>query len=82
MRKIRTITTVCLLTGLALSGCGRQSQITYESTRLEAMAEDLQENAQADSFAKELCVVTGTEGRSGGRFWGGHKRGDFPEKSF
>ena len=64
MRKIRTITTVCLLTGLALSGCGRQSQITYESTRLEAMAEDLQENAQADSFAKELCVVTGTEGEA------------------
>ena len=64
LRKIRTITTVCLLTGLALSGCGRQSQITYESTRLEAMAEDLQENAQADSFAKELCVVTGTEGEA------------------
>lgn len=64
MRKIRIITTVCLLTGLALSGCGRQSQITYESTRLEAMAEDLQENAQADSFAKELCVVTGTEGEA------------------
>ena len=64
LRKIRIITTVCLLTGLALSGCGRQSQITYESTRLEAMAEDLQENAQADSFAKELCVVTGTEGEA------------------
>ena len=64
LRKIRTITTACLLTGLALSGCGRQSQITYESTRLEAMAEDLQENAQADSFAKELCVVTGTEGEA------------------
>lgn len=64
MRKIRTITTVCLLTGLALSGCGRQSKIIYESTRLEAMAEDLQENAQADSFAKELCVVTGTEGEA------------------
>ena len=28
------------------------------------MAEDLQENAQADSFAKELCVVTGTEGEA------------------
>lgn len=54
------------------------------------MAEDLQENAQADSFAKELCVVIGTEGEAdafvtaeaAAVFWGGHKRGDFPEKSF
>lgn len=64
MRKIRNITAVCLLTGLVLSGCGRQSQITYESTRMETMAEDMQENSQADSFAKELCVVTGTEGEA------------------
>lgn len=61
MRKIRNITAVCLLTGLVLSGCGRQSQITYESTRMETMAEDMQENSQADSFAKNLCVVTGAE---------------------
>lgn len=64
MRKIRNITAVCLLTGLVLSGCGRQSQITYESTRMETMAEDMQENSQADSFAKNLCVVTGAEGEA------------------
>lgn len=64
MRKIRTITAACLLAGLVLSGCGRQTQVTYESSRLETMAEDLQENAQADSFAKDLCVVTGEEGEA------------------
>ena len=64
MKKIRTITAACLLAGLVLSGCGRQTQVTYESSRLETMAEDLQENAQADSFAKDLCVVTGEEGEA------------------
>ena len=64
MKKIRMITAACLLAGLVLAGCSRQTQFTYESSRLESMARDLQENAQADSFAKNLCVVTGEEGEA------------------
>ena len=56
------MTAACLLAGLVLAGCSRQTQFTYEGSRLESMARDLQENAQADSFAKNLCVVTGEEG--------------------
>lgn len=55
LRKIRNITAVCLLTGLVLSGCGRQSQITYESTRMETMAEDMQENSQAVPL-RRICA--------------------------
>ena len=62
MKKIRMMTAACLLAGLVLAGCSRQTQFTYEGSRLESMARDLQENAQADSFAKNLCVVTGEEG--------------------
>lgn len=62
MKKIRMMTAACLLAGLVLAGCSRQTQFTYEGSRLESMARDLQENAQADSFAKNLCVVTGKEG--------------------
>lgn len=61
MKKIRMMTAACLLAGLVLAGCSRQTQFTYEGSRLESMARDLQENAQADSFAKNLCVVTGEE---------------------
>lgn len=64
MKKIRIIAAACLLTGLALSGCSRQMQVAYESTRMEAMAEDMRENAQANSFAMDLCVVTGMEGET------------------
>lgn len=62
MKKIRMMTAACLLAGLVLAGCSRQTQFTYEGSRLESMARDLQENAQADPFAKNLCVVTGEEG--------------------
>lgn len=55
MKKIRMMTAACLLAGLVLAGCSRQTQFTYEGSRLESMARDLQENAQADSFAK-ICV--------------------------
>ena len=54
MKKIRMMTAACLLAGLVLAGCSRQTQFTYEGSRLESMARDLQENAQADSFAKNL----------------------------
>ena len=62
MKKIRMMTAACLLAGLVLAGCSRQTQFTYEGSRLESMARDLQENAQADSFAKNLCVINGEEG--------------------
>ena len=60
------MTAACLLAGLALAGCGRQTQITYEElTPGKPWLGDLQENAQADSFAKDLCVVTGDRRRGG-----------------
>ena len=61
LRRIKSLAAVCLLTGLILTGCGGQTQITYDGSRLESMTADLSEHAQADSFAKNLCVVTGTE---------------------
>lgn len=83
------MTAACLLAGLVLAGCSRQTQFTYEGSRLESMARDLQENAQADSFAKNLCVVTGEEGEedasvtaeAAGCLWYRFQTGDFPEKS-
>ena len=61
MRKIKGMITVCLLAGLTLAGCGRQAEYSYDSARIAAMAEDAPGTAEADSFAKDLCVITGTE---------------------
>lgn len=57
-----TIAAVSLTVCLLLSGCSSQTQPAYENSRMEAMAEETWEHAQADPFAKDLCVVTGTEG--------------------
>ncbi len=56
------ITTVCVSACLLLAGCGSQTQPAYEPSRMETMAQEVWDHAQADSFAKDLCVVTGTEG--------------------
>lgn len=64
MKKKKEIAVLCLLVSLWIAGCGRQTQITYENSRLETMAADAQDHAQADSFAKNLCVVTGKEGEA------------------
>lgn len=64
MKKKKEIAVFCLLVSLWIAGCGRQAQITYENFRLETMAADAQDHAQADSFAKNLCVVTGKEGEA------------------
>lgn len=62
MKKLRGMITVCLLTGLTLAGCGRQTQYAYDSARIAQMAQSAPDTAEADSFAKNLCVATGTEG--------------------
>ncbi|MCD8370554.1 MAG: D-alanyl-D-alanine carboxypeptidase [Clostridiales bacterium] len=63
MRRTKAFSVCICLTAVILAGCGRQTEFThfYEPAQMRTFLSASVGNAYADTFASDLCVVTGSE---------------------